>query len=75
MSVTRRIRGRIGGRIGQLGQAGRISRIGRIDDERGDVPGWVLVTIMSAGLVAALWPFAETYLKQILEAALSSVAP
>lgn len=65
MSATRRIRGRIG-RIGQLG---------RIDDERGDVPGWVLVTIMSAGLVAALWPFAETYLKQILEAALSSVAP
>ena len=48
---------------------------GWIGDERGDVPGWVLVTIMSAGLVAALWPFAEKYLKQILEAALSSVVP
>lgn len=47
----------------------------RLRDERGDVPGWVLVTIMTAGLVAVLWPFAETYLKRILEAALDSVAP
>lgn len=44
-------------------------------NERGDVPGWVLVTIMTAGIVAVLWPFAETYLKQILESALDSVAP
>ena len=26
----------------------------RYHDERGDVPGWVLVTVMSAGLVAVL---------------------
>lgn len=26
--------------------------------DRGDVPGWVLVTIMTAGLVAALWAVA-----------------
>ncbi|WP_166356348.1 hypothetical protein [Phytoactinopolyspora limicola] len=44
-------------------------------DERGDVPGWVLITIMSAGIVAVLWPFAEQYLRQILEAALSVVRP
>ena len=25
-----------------------------IDDERGDVPGWVLVTLMTAGLVVAI---------------------
>ena len=25
-------------------------------DERGDVPGWVLITVMTAGLVAALVP-------------------
>jgi hypothetical protein len=25
----------------------------------GDVPGWVLVTIMTAGIVAVLWQFAE----------------
>lgn len=47
----------------------------QIRDERGDVPGWVLVTIMTAGIVAVLWPFAEKYLKQLLESALSSVAP
>lgn len=44
-------------------------------DERGDVPGWVLITIMTAGIVAVLWPFAEQYLKQILEAALDLVRP
>ncbi|HEX2499242.1 MAG TPA: hypothetical protein VHO00_10600 [Actinomycetes bacterium] len=43
--------------------------------ERGDVPGWVLITIMTAGIVAVLWPFAEQYLKQILQAALDAVAP
>lgn len=47
----------------------------RLRDERGDVPGWVLVTIMTAGLVAVLWPFAEQYLQQILESALDLVSP
>ena len=34
-----------------------VGRLNRIDlgDERGDVPGWVLVTLMTAGLVVALW--------------------
>lgn len=26
-----------------------------LNDERGDVPGWVLVTLMTAALVVALW--------------------
>ena len=26
-----------------------------IDDERGDVPGWVLITLMTAGLVIIIW--------------------
>lgn len=43
------------------------------DRERGDVPGWVLVTIMTAGLVAVLWQFAEPYLRDILERALEAV--
>lgn len=47
----------------------------RIRDERGDVPGWVLVTIMTAGIVAVLWQFAEPYLRDILEQALEAVAP
>lgn len=49
--------------------------ISRARDERGDVPGWVLITIMSAGIVAVLWQFAEPYLRNILEAALDAVAP
>ena len=43
--------------------------------ERGDVPGWVLITIMTAGIVAVLWQFAEPHLRDILEQALEAVAP
>ena len=30
----------------------------RVPDERGDVPGWVLVTLMTAGLVVLIWAVA-----------------
>lgn len=43
------------------------------ESERGDVPGWVLVTVMTAGLVAALWAVAGGQLSQMLSDALSSV--
>lgn len=43
------------------------------DSERGDVPGWVLITVMTAGLVAALWAVAGGQLSQMLSDALSSV--
>ena len=42
--------------------------------ERGDVPGWVLITVMTAGLVAALWAVAGDALSQMLSDALSSVS-
>ncbi len=42
-------------------------------DERGDVPGWVLITVMTAGLVAALWAFAGPTLQSMLSDALSAV--
>ena len=42
-------------------------------DERGDVPGWVLITVMTAGLVAALWAIAGPQLSQMLRDALGSV--
>jgi hypothetical protein len=42
-------------------------------DERGDVPGWVLVTVMSVGLVTALLAFARPALVGMLRDALSSV--
>lgn len=42
--------------------------------ERGDVPGWVLITVMTAGLVAGLWAIAGDQLESMLSAALSSVS-
>jgi hypothetical protein len=48
--------------------AGRLSPRG----ERGDVPGWVLVTLMTAGLVAALWAVAEGQLTALFSDALNS---
>jgi hypothetical protein len=41
--------------------------------ERGDVPGWVLITVMTAGLVVAIWALAADQLKAMLEKALDSV--
>lgn len=41
--------------------------------DRGDVPGWVLVTLMTAGLVTALWLIAEPALGGVFEDALNSV--
>jgi hypothetical protein len=45
------------------------NRIGRND--RGDVPGWVLVTLMTAGIVMALWIVAEPKLSSLLSNALN----
>ena len=41
--------------------------------ERGDVPGWVLVTMMTAGLVTVLWLAAGDKLQQLFNDALDSV--
>lgn len=42
-------------------------------DERGDVPGWVMITVMTAGLVAILTAVAGPQLRSMLENALTSV--
>lgn len=42
--------------------------------ERGDVPGWVLITVMTAGLVVLIWGLAADQLKAMLEKALDSVS-
>ena len=42
-------------------------------DDRGDVPGWVLVTVMTAGLVTAIWLVADAQLKAVLERAMASL--
>ena len=38
--------------------------------DRGDVPGWVLITLMTAGIVMALWIVAEPKLSSLLGSAL-----
>ena len=48
----------------------RVATAGR---DRGDVPGWVLVTIMTAGLVTALWLVADDKLKELFNDALDGV--
>jgi hypothetical protein len=45
-----------------------------VQDERGDVPGWVLITLMTAGLVIALWAVAGPALSSLFEQALSRVS-
>lgn len=50
-------------------------RVSGDDRERGDVPGWVLITLMTAGIVAIIWGFAEDRLLAILTGALESVTP
>lgn len=51
-----------------------LHRLSRRDEERGDVPGWVMITVMTAGLVAALWAVAGDTLAQMLADALGSVS-
>lgn len=45
-----------------------------LSEERGDVPGWVLITIMTAGLVTALWKFAGTELVNLFSKAVRGVS-
>ncbi len=45
----------------------------RLQGDRGDVPGWVLVTVMTAGLVTALWVVADDQLRSIFSSALGRV--
>lgn len=41
--------------------------------ERGDVPGWVLVVLMTTGLVTAIWTIAAPRLSAILRNSLDSM--
>ena len=43
-------------------------------DDRGDVPGWVMVTLMTAIVVAALTPFVGDELRNLLVRAFSMVS-
>lgn len=50
------------------------TRLELLASDRGDVPGWVLVAVMTAGLVTAIWLIADDQLSSVLNRALSSVS-
>lgn len=43
------------------------------ESERGDVPGWVMITVMSAGIVVVIGGLAREQLSDMMSAALSKV--
>lgn len=43
------------------------------ETDRGDVPGWVLITLMTAGLVALIWGVAGPRLSAVFTSAIDSV--
>lgn len=50
-----------------------VRRRWRQRDQRGDVPGWVLITVMTISIGVGLWGMAQPQLLGILQSALSSV--
>lgn len=51
----------------------RLSLCNSQSGERGDVPGWVLVVLMTTGLVTAIWTIAAPRLTAILRNSLDSM--
>jgi len=72
--------GRVRGTHGTAGAVGvPISRVRDAvrdlhKDEVGDVPGWVLITLMTAGLVVLIWALAGPALGQLFEQAIARVS-
>lgn len=46
----------------------------QIAEERGDVPGWVLITLMTAGLTVVIWGLAGPALSRVFEDAINRVS-
>ena len=63
----------IGGAAASPGQHRRADTPGRDHGERGDVPGWVMITLMSAVLVAALLALAGPALEAMFNQAMDTV--
>ncbi|MCF8555133.1 MAG: hypothetical protein K9F93_03415 [Candidatus Nanopelagicales bacterium] len=69
-----KIENEIAPKISALIQVAATNAIAKSREDRGDVPGWVLVTVMTAGLVVAVWSVADGQLKSVLTSALRSVS-
>jgi hypothetical protein len=48
-------------------------RLAELRSDRGDVPGWVLVAVMTAGLITGLWVLADDVLAGVLRRAVRGV--
>ena len=79
-SAGRKWRGALEGDLGRGLAASVLTRLywarrnfPRKGDDRGDVPGWVLVTLMTAGLVVALWGAAGPRLVQVFNDSVDNV--
>lgn len=44
------------------------------DRERGDIPGWVLITVMTAALVTVIWGLLEPQIRSLLANVLDGVS-
>lgn len=47
--------------------------VDKCSKDDGDVPGWVLITLMTAGLVIVIWGLAGPALSEIFAQAISKV--
>ena len=56
-----------------LNKANKMKYVKMMKDERGDVPGWVLVVLMTTGLVTAIWTIAAPRLSAILKNSLDAM--
>ena len=50
-----------------------LRRLARLGTERGDVPGWVLITAMTVALVMLVWGVASEALRDIITGFLDQV--
>jgi hypothetical protein len=50
-----------------------LRRLVRLGQERGDVPGWVLITAMTVALVMLVWGVASEALRDIITGFLDQV--
>ncbi len=49
------------------------SKVESMKDDRGDVPGWVLVVLMTTGLITGIWTVAAPRLSSILTHSLDNM--
>ena len=56
-----------------VNKANMLKYVKMMKDERGDVPGWVLVVLMTTGLVTAIWTIAAPRLSAILKNSLDAM--